>query len=88
MAASFSLPSIAAAMRGDTHPWINLLWQGMSSSISCGRGDPTAVGPGLTQEGWGFWADAGATIFQTDEPEALIAFLGAEGCRKPYDLSN
>lgn len=60
----------------------------MSSSIYGGRGDPIAVGPGLTQGGWGFWTDAGATIFRTDEPEALIAFLEAEGCRKPYDLSN
>lgn len=84
----FSMPAMAMAVENDTHLWINTLFQGGNANISGGRGDPIAVGPGLTQEGWGFWAEAGATIFQTDEPEALIGFLEAEGYRQPYDPSS
>ncbi len=80
----FSVPARALAIENDTHLWMNVLWQGMNARISGGRGDPIAVGPGLVHEGWGFWAEAGATILQTDEPEALIAFLEAEGLRRAY----
>lgn len=71
-------------MEHDTHLWINTLFQGGIANISGGRGDPIAVGPVLVEEGWGFWARAGATIFQSDEPEALIAYLEARGYRQPY----
>lgn len=79
-----SMPARALATQNDTHLWINTLWQGANARISGGRGDPIAVGPGLTDEGWGFWVDAGATIFQTDEPEALIAYLQENGYRRDY----
>jgi glycerophosphoryl diester phosphodiesterase len=85
---NFSLPARALAVEHDTHLWINTLFQGGIANISGGRGDPIAVGPGLVEEGWGFWARAGATIFQTDEPEALIAYLEARGYRQPYQSRN
>jgi glycerophosphoryl diester phosphodiesterase len=38
----------------------------------------------LPREAWGFWADRGATIIQTDEPKAAIDWLAANGYRVPY----
>ena len=81
---NFTPEARALAYANDTHLWINTLFQGGDANISGGRGDPIAVGPGLTEEGWGYWVENGATIFQTDEPEALIAYLDAKGYRKPY----
>lgn len=81
---NFSTQARALASTHDTHLWINTLFQGAVANISGGRGDPIAVGPGLVEDGWGFWVRAGATIFQTDEPEALIQYLQRKGFRKPY----
>ena len=81
---NFSLDAKGLAAANDTHIWVNTLFQGGDANIAGGRGDPLAVGPGATQEGWGFWVRAGATIFQTDEPEALVAYLDSIGARKPY----
>ncbi|TPV94905.1 MAG: glycerophosphodiester phosphodiesterase family protein [Myxococcales bacterium FL481] len=81
---NFSKWARRLAYRYDTHLWINTLFQGSNARISGGRGDPIAVPAGLTQEGWGFWVDVGATIFQSDEPEALIEYLESRGARRPY----
>ncbi|RUW39910.1 glycerophosphodiester phosphodiesterase, partial [Mesorhizobium sp. M8A.F.Ca.ET.021.01.1.1] len=43
-----------------------------------------AVQASSPREAWGFWADRGATIIQTDEPKAAIAWLAANGYRVPY----
>jgi glycerophosphoryl diester phosphodiesterase len=84
---NFGFAARALAFENDTHLWINTLFQGSNAPISGGRGDPIAVGPGLLEEGWGFWVEAGATIFQTDEPEALIEYLDSRGYRQPYQSS-
>lgn len=81
---NFSTRARTMALTHDTHLWINTLFQGGVANISGGRGDPIAVGPGLVEDGWGFWVRSGATIFQTDEPEALIRYLDGKGFRKPY----
>ncbi len=81
---NFSMDAKALAAANDTHIWINTLFQGGDANIAGGRGDPLAVGPGATHEGWGFWVTAGATIVQTDEPEAMVAYLQSIGARKPY----
>lgn len=85
---NFSFPALALAYENDTHLWINTLFQGGTAPISGGRGDPIAVGPGLLEEGWGFWVDVGATIFQTDEPKALIDYLDSQGYRQPYQCTS
>lgn len=84
---NFSVPARALAAAHDTHIWINTLFQGDTANISGGRGDPIAIGPGLMDDGWGFWVRAGATIFQTDEPQALIKYLEENKFRRPYDLN-
>ena len=38
----------------------------------------------LPRETYGFWAERGATIIQTDEPQAAIDWLAANGYRVPY----
>jgi glycerophosphoryl diester phosphodiesterase len=81
---NFSTQARALASSYDAHMWINTLFQGGVANLSGGRGDPIAVGPGLTDDGWGFWVRAGATIFQSDEPEALLQYLTSKGYRKPY----
>ena len=52
--------------------------------LARGRGDELAVIAGLPQETYGFWAEQGATMIQTDEPEAAMAWLTANGYRVPY----
>ncbi|WAJ31026.1 glycerophosphodiester phosphodiesterase family protein [Antarcticirhabdus aurantiaca] len=85
---NFSLDAKGLAVANDTHIWINTLFQGADANLAGGRGDPLAVGPGATHEGWGFWVTAGATIVQTDEPEALVAYLQSIGARKPYETDD
>ncbi|TIM43238.1 glycerophosphodiester phosphodiesterase family protein [Mesorhizobium sp.] len=43
-----------------------------------------AVFASLPRETYGFWAERGATIIQTDEPKAAIDWLAANGYRVPY----
>jgi glycerophosphoryl diester phosphodiesterase len=86
----FSDGARASATRGNWHLWVNTYTivnraPGMQSG---GRGDERAVLEGRPLESWGFWIDHGATIIQTDEPRALIAWLEQTGHRIPYDLIN
>ncbi|KQS65225.1 glycerophosphodiester phosphodiesterase [Rhizobium sp. Leaf371] len=86
----FSAKARAAAIRGNWHQWVNTYTiinraPGMQAG---GRGDERAVIEGKPLESWGFWIDRGATIIQTDEPKALIAWLETNGYRVPYDLTN
>ncbi|SER91352.1 glycerophosphodiester phosphodiesterase family protein [Rhizobium sp. NFR03] len=88
--ALFSAKARAAAIQGNWHQWVNTYTivnraPGMQSG---GRGDERAVIDGKPLESWGFWIDRGATIIQTDEPKALIAWLEKSGYRVPYDLTN
>ena len=53
-----------------------------------GRGDELAVHASRRPRPFGFWAERGATIIQTDEPKAAIEWLEANGYRIPYDLTN
>jgi glycerophosphoryl diester phosphodiesterase len=64
------LPALAAAARKAGLPlWVNTLWggfiRGWGGDVDALR-DPEGV--------WGRMADAGIAIFQTDEPEALLAW--------------
>ena len=52
--------------------------------LSGGRGDELATLADLPAETFGFWVERGATIIQTDEPEAAIEWLTANGFRVPY----
>ncbi|KQS81052.1 glycerophosphodiester phosphodiesterase [Rhizobium sp. Leaf384] len=86
----FSAKARAAAIKGNWHQWVNTYTiinraPGMQAG---GRGDERAVIDGRPLESWGFWIDHGATIIQTDEPKALIAWLDENGYRVPYDLTN
>ena len=56
-----------------------------SGYLAGGRGDELAVSSGQPQEVFGFWVDRGATIIQTDEPKAAIAWLETNGYRRPYE---
>jgi glycerophosphoryl diester phosphodiesterase len=81
----FTARARAVAARGDWHLWVNTyaIVNRTGGMLSGGRGDELAVA-GLPQEVFGFWAEEGVTIIQTDEPEAAIRWLGANGYRIPY----
>jgi len=83
----FSVLARAAAIRGNWHLWVNTfaIVRKPGGYLAGGRGDELAVGAGLPQESYGFWVERGATIIQTDEPKAAIAWLEANGYRRPYD---
>lgn len=49
-----------------------------------GRGDELAVVAVLLQESCGFSVERGATIIQSDESRAAIAWLEGHGYRQPY----
>ena len=76
----------AVAARGDWHLWVNTyaIVNKAGGMLARGRGDELAVIAGLPQETYGFWAEQGATMIQTDEPDAAIAWLTANGYRVPY----
>jgi glycerophosphoryl diester phosphodiesterase len=76
----------AVAARGDWHLWVDTyaIVNKAGGMLARGRGDELAVIAGLPQETYGFWAEQGATMIQTDEPEAAIAWLTANGYRVPY----
>jgi glycerophosphoryl diester phosphodiesterase len=80
----------AVAARGDWHLWVNTypIVNRESGLLAGGRGDELATFASLPDETYGFWAEQGATIIQTDEPEAAIDWLTANGYRTPYDLTN
>ncbi|TPN90091.1 glycerophosphodiester phosphodiesterase, partial [Mesorhizobium sp. B1-1-5] len=82
----FSTRMRAAAVRGDWHIWADTyaIVNKPGGFLAGGRGDELAVQASLPREAWGFWADRGATIIQTDEPKAAIGWLAANGFRVPY----
>ncbi|TIN24240.1 MAG: glycerophosphodiester phosphodiesterase family protein [Mesorhizobium sp.] len=82
----FSTRMRAAAVRGNWHIWADTyaIINKPGGFLAGGRGDELAVQASLPRESWGFWADRGATIIQTDEPKAAIGWLAANGFRVPY----
>ncbi|KQU79656.1 glycerophosphodiester phosphodiesterase [Mesorhizobium sp. Root102] len=82
----FSTRMRAAAVRGNWHIWADTyaIVNKPGGFLAGGRGDELAVQASLPRESWGFWADRGATIIQTDEPKAAINWLAANGFRVPY----
>lgn len=76
----------AVAVRGDWHIWADTyaIVNKPGGFLSGGRGDELAVEASLPREAYGFWAEHGATIIQTDEPKAAIGWLAANGYRVPY----
>jgi glycerophosphoryl diester phosphodiesterase len=82
----FSTRMRAAAVRGDWHIWANTyaIVNKPSGFLAGGRGDELATAASLPAESWGFWAERGVTIIQTDEPTAAIEWLSANGYRVPY----
>ncbi|AZO43762.1 MULTISPECIES: glycerophosphodiester phosphodiesterase family protein [Mesorhizobium] len=82
----FSTRMRAAAVRGNWHIWADTyaIVNKPGGFLAGGRGDELAVQASLPRESWGFWADRGATIIQTDEPKAAIDWLAANGFRVPY----
>lgn len=63
-------------IRGKSKMWINTLWDDLAGGYTDDRAltDPDGA--------WGFWVDHGATMLQTDRPEALINYLSQRGLRK------
>ncbi|KQZ94414.1 glycerophosphodiester phosphodiesterase [Mesorhizobium sp. Root157] len=82
----FSNRMRAAAVRGDWHIWANTyaIVNKPGGYLAGGRGDELATTASLPAESWGFWAERGVTIIQTDEPAAAIEWLSANGYRVPY----
>jgi glycerophosphoryl diester phosphodiesterase len=82
----FGARARAVASRGDWHLWVNTygIVNKAGGMLAVGRGDELAVAAGLPEETYGFWAEQGATMIQTDEPEAAITWLTANGYRVPY----
>ncbi|MER9164343.1 glycerophosphodiester phosphodiesterase family protein [Mesorhizobium sp. M0715] len=82
----FSTRMRAAAVRGNWHIWADTyaIANKPGGFLAGGRGDELAVQASLPREAWGFWADRGATIIQSDEPKAAIGWLAANGFRVPY----
>ncbi|MFL0694230.1 MAG: glycerophosphodiester phosphodiesterase family protein [Agrobacterium tumefaciens] len=80
----------AAAVRNNTHLWINTypITDRPEGMVAGGRGDYLALETGRPEDVWGFFVDRGVTIIQTDEPEAVIAWLDAQGLRRSYALTN
>ncbi|ANT51541.1 glycerophosphodiester phosphodiesterase family protein [Mesorhizobium amorphae] len=82
----FSTRMRAVSVRGGWHIWANTyaIVNKPGGFLSGGRGDELAVQASLPAETYGFWAERGATIIQTDEPKAAIGWLAANGFRVPY----
>lgn len=80
----------AAAVRGNWHLWVNTypIVNKPAGYLAEGRGDELAVQANMPAEVFGYWAEQGATIIQTDEPKAAIEWLEKNGYRAPYDLTN
>lgn len=86
----FGTRARAVAARGDWHLWVNTfsIVNKEGGMLSGGRGDELAVLASFPQETYGFWVEQGVTMIQTDEPEAALDWLNANGYRIPYDLTN
>lgn len=86
----FNSRARAAAIRGDWHLWINTfsIVNKPGGMLAGGRGDELAVLASFPEESYGFWAEQGVTMIQTDEPEAALDWLNANGYRIPYALTN
>ena len=86
----FSTRARAVAARGNWHLWVNTyaIVNRSGGLLAGGRGDELAVLADIPQETFGFWVDRGATMIQTDEPEAALRWLEANGYRIPYALTN
>jgi glycerophosphoryl diester phosphodiesterase len=86
----FDARARAAAVRGDWHLWINTfsIVNKEGGMLAGGRGDELAVLASFPEQTYGFWAEQGVTMIQTDEPEAAIDWLTANGYRISYDLTN
>jgi glycerophosphoryl diester phosphodiesterase len=86
----FNSRARAAATRGDWHLWINTfsIINKPGGMLAGGRGDELAVLASFPEESYGFWAEQGVTMIQTDEPEAALDWLNANGYRIPYALTN
>lgn len=82
----FSARVKAAAIRGNWHIWVDThaIVNKPGGYLAGGRGDELAVAAGFPNEVFGFWAERGATMIQTDEPRAAINWLAANGYRVPY----
>ena len=82
----FSPRMRAMAVKGDWHIWADTyaIVNKPGGLLSGGRGDELAVQASLPRETYGFWAEHGATIIQTDEPKVAIDWLAAHGYRAPY----
>lgn len=82
----FSDEARKLAEKHNAHMWINTLYtyREMAGMRSGGRGDEMAVYANLPSEVFGFWADKGVTMFQTDEPEFAMQWLEENGYRKAY----
>ncbi|MFC0216971.1 glycerophosphodiester phosphodiesterase family protein [Pseudochelatococcus lubricantis] len=91
----FFMPEIKALFEQyDVRYFMNTLFQGSgnsSGSMSGNRGDFLGLErPDLV---YGFWADQGVSIIQTDEPRIAINYLNENGYRLPlavlgYDLAD
>ncbi|MGF1476544.1 MAG: hypothetical protein ACFB6S_13365 [Geminicoccaceae bacterium] len=85
----YSFRAQAIAQQHDVHLWINTLYSYEDPATTersggyrgGGRGNELAVLATMPHEAYGFWAEQGATIIQTDEPEAAIELLEAYGYR-------
>lgn len=82
----FSAKVRAASIRGNWHIWVDThaIVNKPGGFLSGGRGDELAVAAGFPGQTFGFWAERGATMIQTDEPKAAIQWLAANGYRAPY----
>ncbi len=82
----FSARARAVATRGDWHLWVNTyaIVNKAGGMLSGGRGDELAVAASFPRETFGFWAERGATMIQTDEPGVAIEWLTSNGYRRPY----
>lgn len=68
------LPSVK---RAGIHLWLNALWP----EHNAGHDDDIAVEENKPEETWGWLIQQGATIIQTDRPEALLKYLKEKGYR-------
>lgn len=84
----FGARARAVAARGDWHLWVNTfaIVNKPGGYLAGGRGDELASADPAAA--FGFWAEEGATIIQTDEPRVAIDWLSANGYRVPYELTN
>lgn len=82
----FGARARAVATRGDWHLWVNTyaIANKAGGMLSGGRGDELAVAASFPEETFGFWAERGATMIQTDEPAVAIEWLTRNGYRRPY----